>query len=308
MLSQMKSFIVILLIIAANTRLFSQQIADLSYDPPIPRPQYASGKGPVLFIDEGHYNFHKKDGRYSPFAKLLEKDGYEVKGCKGAFETKKLKEGKILVIANALNKQNTENWYLPTPSAFTGKEISIVNQWVTEGGSLFLIADHMPFAGAAMQLAASFGFEFTNGFALDTLSQDPSSFGLADGTLVQSVITLGRDTSENVHHVATFTGQAIKPSADGKPILVFNNHHKNFLPDTAWQFTVKTPKYNIGGWWQGAFRQFGEGKVVVFGEAAMFSAQLAGPNKSRTGMNSAVAAENYKLLLNIIHWLDSKLD
>ena len=44
----------------------------------------------------------------------------------------------------------------------------------------------------------------------------------------------------------------------------------------------------------------------MFGEAAMFSAQLAGPNKIRVGMNSDYAGENYKLLLNIIHWLDRK--
>jgi len=40
----------------------------------------------------------------------------------------------------------------------------------------------------------------------------------------------------------------------------------------------------------------------------MFTAQLAGPQRSRAGMNSDFAEENYKLLLNIIHWLDRKYD
>jgi hypothetical protein len=40
----------------------------------------------------------------------------------------------------------------------------------------------------------------------------------------------------------------------------------------------------------------------------MFSAQLAGPNQVRAGMNSDFAEENHQLLLNIIHWLDGKLD
>jgi hypothetical protein len=42
--------------------------------------------------------------------------------------------------------------------------------------------------------------------------------------------------------------------------------------------------------------------------AAMFTAQLAGPSKTQVGMNSDYAGENYKLLLNIIHWLDLKFE
>jgi hypothetical protein len=45
---------------------------------------------------------------------------------------------------------------------------------------------------------------------------------------------------------------------------------------------------------------------VAFGEAAMFSAQIAGPNRIRFGMSMEDASENYQLLLNIIHWLDVK--
>ena len=40
----------------------------------------------------------------------------------------------------------------------------------------------------------------------------------------------------------------------------------------------------------------------------MFSAQLAGQNLRKLGMNSDYAGENYKLLLNIIHWLDGKME
>ena len=54
--------------------------------------------------------------------------------------------------------------------------------------------------------------------------------------------------------------------------------------------------------------KFGKGRVVAFGEAAMFSAQLAGSEKRKMGMNNPIAAENYRLLLNIIHWLDGKID
>jgi len=36
----------------------------------------------------------------------------------------------------------------------------------------------------------------------------------------------------------------------------------------------------------------------------MFTAQLAGENRRKVGMNADYAPRNYKLLLNIVHWLD----
>ena len=78
---------------------------------------------------------------------------------------KKLRECKILIIVNALNEKNVGNWQNPVYSAFTKQEISDITQWVSEGGSFFLIADHMPFPGAVNDLAIQFGFQFENGHA-----------------------------------------------------------------------------------------------------------------------------------------------
>lgn len=303
----MKKQLLILFLIAYSG-LSAQQIADESYTPDIPDPEYAPGKGPVVFIDEGHHNFHTKDGRYKAFSNLLERDGYVVKAYKGNFKKEKLATGKILVISNALNKINVTQWHLPNPSAFTKTEIKTIKQWVNEGGSLFLIADHMPMAGAAEELAAAFQFRFTNGFAMDTLGRGPAFFNKKEGTLLKNTITNGRNTSESIEQIATFTGQAFQLPPDAKPILVFNKNYVNMLPDTAWVFHKKTPKYTIKGWSQGAYKKYGKGRVVVFGEAAMFSAQLAGPQKIKAGMNNDLAKENYRLLLNIIHWLDGKLN
>ena len=44
------------------------QQADLSFEPSIPRPAYSEGKGPVVQIDEAHFNFHTGDGRYALFS------------------------------------------------------------------------------------------------------------------------------------------------------------------------------------------------------------------------------------------------
>jgi cytochrome c peroxidase len=43
----------------------------------------------------------------------------------------------------------------------------------------------------------------------------------------------------------------------------------------------------------------------IFGEAAMFTAQLAGPAKNPMGMNSPEAKKNYQFLLNVVHWLSN---
>jgi len=301
----MKTVTVLYFIILPGV-LFSQQIADTTYNPVILNPQYKSGNGSVVFIDEGHHNFHTKEGRYKAFSNLLERDGYKVLSYSGSFAKNELTKGKILVIANALNELNTENWYLPNPSAFTTAEIDVVRQWVQSGGSIFLIADHMPMAGAATDLAKAFGFEFTNGFVFDSLSRGPAYFNVRNKTLTESIITKGKEKS--VQQIASFTGQAFKIPEDATGILTFSKGYINMLPDTAWVFDDKTTRMNAEGWWQGAYKKYGKGRVVVFGEAAMFSAQLAGPQRVKMGMNNETAPENFQLLLNIIHWLDGKLD
>ena len=288
--------------------LFSQQVPDTLYDPVILHPEYMSGKGPLVLIDEGHYNFHTVNDRYLPFARLLRSDGYNVSGYSGEFESSRLRSVRILVIANAMNKINAENWYLPTPSAFTDKEINILKLWVETGGSLFIIADHMPMGGAASDLASAFGFRFTNGFALDTATPGPAYFYKKDNMLISNSITNGRNNEETVNKAVTFTGQGFRAPAEATPILRFDNRFTLLESDTAWIFDSKTKYTPLNGWLQGAYMNYGKGRLVMFGEAAMFTAQLAGPTNTRAGMNSDYAEENFQLLLNIIHWLDRRFD
>lgn len=287
--------------------VYAQQVGDDYYKPELKYKTYESGQGPIVFIDEGHQNFHTKEGRYKAFSNLLERDGYRVRSFTGPFTVNRLESGNIMVISNALNPINIGNWYLPTPSAFTKKEILFLKQWVEKGGSLFLIADHMPMAGAAEELARAFGFEMTNGFAMDTLNRGPSIFSLENKTLMKNEITMGNNSSEKVTEIASFTGQAFKSPPEAEPILVLDEKHANMLPDTAWVFDGNIKKYNAKGYHQGAYRTFGNGRVVVFGEAAMFTSQLAGENRVRFGMSHDLAKQNYQLLLNIIHWLDTTI-
>ncbi len=282
----------------------AQQVSDKDYLPSIVDPAYDTGTGPQILIDAGHHNFHTADGRYQPFAQLLRRDGYQIDSFRGQFKTNALEVCKILVISNALHERKVNDWTLPNYSAFTDDEIRIVDQWVQRGGSLFLIADHMPMGGAAKSLASAFGFDFTDGFAMDTSTSGPSQFSAEMGAITENVITEGRYSDEAVTSVLSFTGQAFRCPPDAHSILNLDERFVNFLPDTAWVFNEATRRMPADGWSQGAFKRHGEGRVVVFGEAAMFTAQLAGPQRRKMGMNHPEAKQNYQLLLNIVHWLD----
>jgi hypothetical protein len=50
----------------------------------------------------------------------------------------------------------------------------------------------------------------------------------------------------------------------------------------------------------------GKGRVVVHGEAAMLSAQIAGPEKFKMGMNFE-GYDNKQYALNVMHWLSGLL-
>jgi len=299
-----RTFLFSLLITSAAVS--AQQIPDTSFLFPIRQAAYEPGRGPVVFIDQAHNNFHTRGGGFSPFSKLLEQDGYRVTSLDQTLSgIGILDDCRILVIANALNRANARDWVLPTPSAFSKDEIGIIAGWVKNGGSLFLIADHMPFAGAAAELGKAFGFEFLNGFAFtrERGSWPPSTFSAKDGTLQESPVTVGLKEYKKIDSVSTFTGSSFKAPEEAIPVLSFPGESFSLEPDTAWSFSSKTPKINLGGYCQGAIREYGKGKIAVFGEAAMFTAQLAN-GTVKFGFNSELAPQNAQFTLNLIHWLD----
>jgi hypothetical protein len=293
----------LLALAALAPRLSAQQLADSAFALPIARPAFAEGAGPVVAVDAAHHNFHTPAGRYLAFARLLGRDGFVVRTLGQPWTAASLAGVRVLVVANALHASNVESWSLPTPSAFSDAEISTVHQWVVEGGSLLLIADHMPFAGAADRLAISFGVQYANGFAYDADWDDPQVFRRADGSLGDHAITRGRGPAERVDSVATFAGSAFRPPERAKSLLGFGPGAFTVKPDTAWRFDSTTARVPIEGWSQGAVLQLGQGRIAVFGEAAMFSAQVAGPTRRPMGMNAPVAAQNPQFLLNLLHWL-----
>ena len=282
----------------------SQQLGEQKYVPSISiHPEYEREKGPLVLVDEAHHNFHTLKGRFAPFATLLSTDGYLVKGLREKIKKSSFAEADVLVIANALHQTNYKNWILPTPSAFTGEEVRIINNWVNQGGSLLLIADHMPFPGAASDLAESFGFSFSNGYAFfkDRKRGPSDTFTPTDG-LMECKIVNGRAEHEKITKVTTFTGSAFQAPEGAQPVLVFKRDA--FSHETARAGALAdAKKISIKGWCQGAIMDYGKGRIAVFGEAAMFTAQVVGPHKLPIGMNAPQASQNEQFILNLMHWL-----
>lgn len=281
------------------------QRADLTFEPPV-RANWPEGAGPVVQIDEAHANFHTAGGRYAPFAKLLRRDGFVVRGLAERPSAESLGRGAVYVVANALTPD--DRWRLPTAPAFSGAEIAAIRDWVAAGGSLLLIADHMPFPGAVEDLAAAFDVLFTNGFLYNGEGRSVLDFARGAG-LADHPITDGRSAAERVESVRTFTGQAFRVNRAVEPLLTVATGRVR-LPVKAWKFGPKTPSIPAAGLLQGAVLRFGEGRVAVFGEAAMFSAQelIMGGQRRLMGMNSPEAAGNAQFLLNVMHWLAGELD
>jgi len=304
-------------VMACGLRSSAQQVPDRAFRPTVENPAYAIGKGPVTCLDEAHHNFHTLENRFWAFGDLVRRDGYVVRALHTKFDGPSLAGCRILVISNAQpSAAEWETYPYPTPPAFAPEEVEATHQWVGSGGSLLLIADHMPLAGAAANLAAAFGVTFTDGFAVegfaaeserDAAFEKPTIFRTADQTLRSHVIVRGRTPKESVVSVRTFTGQAFRAPVTAEPLLVLPATFIALMPQKAWQFGPDTRRVSVGGWLQGAVMHVESGRAAFFGEAAMFSAQLTGPDRNPMGMNAPGAEQNFQFVLSVMHWLSGLL-
>ena len=281
----------------------AQQLPDPDFNTSIENPAYKK-EGPRVMFDEAHHNFHTTEGRYKPFFDLLMNDGYRVVRNRQPFSKSTLGSFKVLVIANALGAEEDDDEGADS-SAFTEEEIQAVHDWVRSGGALLLIADHAPFGGAAAALASKFGIESSKGYTFDpqnSVAGSPSHliFSRENKLLGTHPIIEGRGEAERIKILRSFTGQSFKGPEESMPILK--------LADTATDASSFQSQNttSAAGRAQSIALKFGKGRVVVQGEAAMFSAQIAGAEKRPMGMNVA-GYDNKQYLLNVMHWLSGLL-
>ncbi|HXL81298.1 MAG TPA: hypothetical protein VN951_10515 [Pyrinomonadaceae bacterium] len=291
------------LVIAFCVPALAQQMADPNFNPHVEHPAYTKNFPRVLF-DEGHNNFHTTTGRYKPFVDLIFSDGYHVAANRKSFSKESLQTFKLLVIANALGTEDMDDEGADKP-AFTEQECDAVSEWVRNGGALLLIADHAPFGAAAQILAKRFEVEMSKGFVFDPEHSAPNNptlliFSRENKLLLDHPITQGRNDSERVSRVQTFTGQALK-GPPGATQLLRLAATANDQADP-----MGGEKKSVAGQTQGLAFKFGKGRVVMLGEAAMLSAQIFGPKNLPMGMN-VPGNDNRQFALNIMHWLSGLL-
>lgn len=276
--------------VAASLGLTGQR-ADPDFDVSVAHPAY-SERHPAVLFDEAHHNFHTAAGRYKVFADLIANDGYRVTPNRRALSKDVLAGYDVLIIANAVAEGNGNSG---SKSAFTVSECDAVQGWVDSGGSLLLITDHEPFGSASQELANRFGVEMSTKVANDPANStnDGLLFSRDKGLIADHAITNGRDASERVNRVLTFTGQCLKGPPDSVAILK--------LADTAVQLDGDN-EVSAAGWAQGVAFAFGKGRVVVFGEAGQLSAQVYGLPPQAMGMN-VPGCDNRQMALNVLHWL-----
>ncbi len=281
----------------------SQQQADLTFDASVAHPAYTTTHPKVLF-DEAHNNFHTASGRYKPFADLITNDGYQVIPNKEKFRPQSLQGHDILVISNAFGSSVPGSKERGDP-AFTKEECDAVRDWVQAGGSLLLIADHAPAGSAAANLASRVGVDMSKGFTADPPNHERVAldtswirFSHANKNLGDHPITRGRDMSERINSVLSFTGQSLKGPKESTALLKLSPQAYDVddinNPD-------KAKITSAAGRVQALALPLGKGRVVVFGEAAMLTAQ-----NRNFGMNYP-GTDNKQFALNVMHWLSGLL-
>jgi len=270
------------------------QRTDPNFDVSVAQPAYTKTHPSVLF-DEAHQNFHTASGRYKVFAELITNDGYRLTPNKDPLTAERLAGYKVLVSANATASEAANK------SAFTAAECDTIERWVKEGGSLLLITDHEPFASGSNELGKRFGIDMSLDVATDPVNDSDRGllFAREKNQIGDHSIMTGRDKSEQVNRVLTFTGQSLKGPAGSVALLKFAN--------TALHQSRTGKGSSAAGRSQGLALKHGKGRVVVMGEAAQLSAQVFGTPPIPMGMN-VPNCDNRKMALNVMHWLSELTD
>lgn len=289
----------------------AQPRSDPAFDAKVAHRAYLTDSPSVLF-DDAHENTDTSAGRYKPFSDLITSDGYRVVPNVQRFSQSTLKGHQVLVIVNASGPRGRRD-----AAAFTEAECDAVRDWVKAGGALLVIVDHAPFSSAVAGLLQRFEVDITKGHTIETSHFNKESddqtelvFTRAEGLIGEHPIARGRDESERINKIITFTGTSLKGPKGSVAILKLADTAKDVLPPDRKPESPDAPPVDhktvsATGRAQGLALNFGKGRVVVLGEAAMLTAQVT-PGGVRFGMNIS-GIDNRQFALNIMHWLSGLL-
>jgi hypothetical protein len=289
----------------ASSAAYSQVEVDSQFVAAVSAPAFRQAH-PHVVIDEAHFNYHTAGARYGPFAALLRADGYRVTAGNSKFAPASLVGVDLLVIANARGGDLPETVAKP---AFASSECDTLAHWVKNGGRLLLVADHAPFGAAANILGERFGVQMGRGHVFDTEHSTGDAtilvFSRENRLLANHSILNGRNDGERVTQVIAFEGQSLSVPPGATALLRFAMTAREAADEVQLDAREGT---SVGGRAQAVALKFGSGRVIVLGEAALLTAQIARVDgtEMRFGMNAS-GNDDRQFALNLVHWLSGIL-
>ena len=270
---------------------------------------------PVIVFAEGHNNFgDDRDSSNAEMEQFLAREGFELRQYMGEITREALQGVSILHTDNALAPENQDNWTLPTPSAFTPEEISIIYDWVHDGGSLLMVIEHMPFGGSYEDLAKAFNVETNNGFAVDKRLLNGYSeetiddagwfvFRQDNGALGDHPILTGRQPHERIEFVAASVGSAFRLPEHAVSLITFGSNAISLEPSVSWRFDSTTPRRSVSGWSQGGVMKVGKGRLAVLGDNFL----IIPPSQLKSEKEVVFGRYNPQFTVNVYRWLSGQL-
>ena len=304
-------------ILTAGSAL-AQQSGDLDWRPVVTSPAYVAA-GPLVLVDQGHGSVQTIDGRYAGFAALMQADGYRVQAVHARLDVPGVLDGAAVLIISNPDASAAQ------PSAFDDAEIAAVSRWVHQGGSLLLAADHAPHGAAAEALASAFGVSMGKGYAFQLVGDDvTTNLVFPQQALGDHPIIDGGNASERVTVVKSFTGQSLAGPSAATVLMAMSSDAREAsnletlqtirsrlrAGETSGAVIAELSRPSLPA--QGLAFRFGEGRVVVLGEAGMLTAQIVRfpdqPDREpvRMGLNTA-GHDDQQFVLNLMHWLSRLL-
>lgn len=270
---------------------------------------------PVIVFAEGHNNFgDNRESFAGEMEQFLAREGFELRQYMGAITREALKGASILHTDNALAPENQDNWTLPTPSAFTSEEISIIYNWVHDGGALLMVIEHMPFGGSYEDLAKAFDVETSNGFAVDERLLNNYSeenilnagwlvFGQENGSLGDHPILTGRQPHERIAFLAADVGSAFRLPDRAVSLMTFGSNAISVEPTVSWKFDSATPRRSVSGWSQGGVMKVGKGRLAVLGDNFL----IIPPSQLESEKEVVFGRYHPQFTVNVYRWLSGQL-
>ncbi len=282
-----------------------RQLPDTEFSYANTSPAWPAGAGPQILLSTKESSFVER-GSLDPMAKLAESDGFKVARMDGPLTGPV--DGQILVIANPFLESFKQFPAMTPPSAFSPEEIEAVRNWVEQGGSLLLLADHAPMGGGSSDLARAFGFEFLNGHTAQTDAADAGdrrvtiTFTPDNGLASDSPVTDGSTGRAKITRFEAFGGQSFIPPGGSRPLLTIPEGWSAIFTYRLEAELATAPRIDASGMSQGATLEYGKGRVAVFAEAGGFSAQVIDGTR-KFGFNTPEGADNPEFILATLRWL-----